>query len=250
MSLSLSLSLSSASAAKVVPQTHSLQLATEQHSVSSLRVVEVSSQVKPLTAVPHKAAPSADKNTDDMLVARVQEGDKKAFDLLVLRHQSSVARVVMMTVKDRNSVPDIVQEVFIRVYKAINRFRFESQFYTWLYRIAVNTSFNHLGALRRKPASVDVDDAHYATQVAEATRVPGPDKELHRMDLKSALEKAISRLPNDLRTALLLRDKDGMSYEQIAEIFDCPVGTVRSRISRAREHVMNRTKNLYKAEPV
>jgi len=231
------MSLSSASAIQKTPYTNSVLPTNDLQSKRKLKVVETSPQVKP----------TVDNDTDDMLVSRVQEGDKRAFDLLVLRHQSSVSRVVMMTVKDQAYVPDIVQEVFIRVYKAINRFRFESKFYTWLYRIAVNTSFNHLATLRRKPASVDVDDTHYETQVFEATRVSGPDKELHRMDIKLVLEKAINRLPNDLQTALLLRDKDGMSYEQIAEIFGCPVGTVRSRISRAREQVMNKTKHLYNA---
>lgn len=200
-------------------------------------------QLKPMSKPVSK--PEQDAMIDEMLVKRFQQGERKAFDMLVIKHQRSVARVVSIYVKDPDSVADVVQEVFIRVFKALERFRFDSRFYTWLYRIAVNTSFNHLAALRRKPLVVDIDDSHYESQIAEATYTAGPDKHLHNEDLQSALDRAIRRLPHNLQVALLLRDKESLSYEQIAEVCDCPVGTVRSRISRAREQVMKRTRHLY-----
>lgn len=197
---------------------------------------------------PQKMTPrEEDARSDEMLVKRFQQGDRKAFDMLLLKHQSSVARVVSIYVKDRDSVPDVVQEVFISVFKALGRFRFDSRFYTWLYRIAVNTSFNHLASLRRKPVLVDMDDSHYEIQIAEVSHSDGPDKQRHNEDLGAALERAIRRMPKELQVALLLREQEAMSYEQIAEVCACPTGTVRSRISRARAQVMQRTRHLYKA---
>jgi len=178
----------------------------------------------------------SDEITDQELVKRVQKGDKRAFDQLFVRYQGKIFGLVTRYVRDRQEVEDVVQEAFIKAYRALPRFRGDSQFYTWLYRIAINTAKNHLVARARRPpgADIDVDDAESYEPMRQ---VENPENELARDELSKVIHKAIADLPDDLRSAVTLREFDGMSYEQIAEIMDCPVGTVRSRIFRARESI-------------
>ncbi len=191
---------------------------------------------------------SADKpqDSDNELVVRVQKGDKRAFDLLVLKYQYKVQAIVGRFVRDRDEVADVVQEAFIKAYRAIHNFRGDSQFYTWMYRIAVNTAKNYLGSRNRRPPSndVDVDDAEFYAGGDSLRDVDSPENLLARDQLERVVDDAIKNLPEDLRTAVTLREFDGLSYEDIAAVMDCPVGTVRSRIFRAREAIEIQIKSL------
>ncbi len=184
--------------------------------------------------------------SDVQLVKRVQKGDKQAFDMLVLKYQYKVQAVISRFVKDQSEVQDVAQEAFIKAYRAIQNFRGESQFYTWLYRIAVNTAKNHLVTRNRRPPNEDVD-------ISDAENYGGseylkdndtPEGEMYRGELEEVVFKALNELPEDLRTAVTLREMEGMSYEEIASVMDCPVGTVRSRIFRAREAIAEKIKPL------
>ncbi len=177
--------------------------------------------------------------TDQQLVVRVQKGDKRAFDLLVLKYQGRMHAIVGRFVRDTDEVSDVVQEAFIKAYRALPKFRGESQFYTWLYRIAVNTAKNYLVARSRRPPGSDIDvvDAEYYDGSDYLKDLGTPENNLFRDELGALIHKTISDLPEDLRTAVTLREFEGLSYDEIAEIMDCPVGTVRSRIFRARETI-------------
>ena len=177
--------------------------------------------------------------TDYELVVRVQKGDKRAFDLLVLKYQYKVHSIIARFIRDSDEVKDVVQEAFIKAYRALPNFRGDSQFYTWLYRIAVNTAKNYLVARSRRPPSsdVDLDDAEFYSGSEQLKDVSSPENELFRDQLESVINGAIAELPEDLRTAVILREYDGLSYEEIAQIMECPVGTVRSRIFRGREAI-------------
>lgn len=177
--------------------------------------------------------------TDQQLVVKVQKGDKRAFDLLVLKYQHKVHAIVSRFVRDTDEVADVVQEAFIKAYRALPKFRGESQFYTWLYRIAVNTAKNYLVSRSRRPpgSDVDIDDAEYYSGSEYLKDLGTPENQLFRDELESVIVKSIAELPEDLRTAVTLREYEGLSYEEIAEIMECPVGTVRSRIFRARESI-------------
>lgn len=184
-----------------------------------------------------EAEQAADK--DKLLVARVQKGDKRAFDLLVMKYQYKVHAIVSRYIKDFDEVNDVVQEAFIKAYRALAKFRGESAFYTWLYRIAVNTAKNYLVAKNRRPPASDVDaeDADYYEGSERLRDIGSPERLLYRDELEAAVDMAIKNLPEDLRTAVTLREFEGLSYEEIAEVMGCPVGTVRSRIFRAREAI-------------
>jgi len=189
--------------------------------------------------------PSAEP-TDHQLVVRVQKGDKRAFDLLVLKYQFKLQAIVGRFIRDIDEVADVTQEAFIKAYRAIPNFRGDSQFYTWLYRIAVNTAKNHLVSKSRRPVSSDVDIAD-AEQFSNNERLldeATPEDELLRDELQRVIDDALVALPEDLRTALTLREFEGLSYEDIAAVMDCPVGTVRSRIFRAREFIDESVSNL------
>lgn len=177
--------------------------------------------------------------SDEQLVVRVQKGDKRAFDLLVLKYQQKVHSIVSRFVRDADEVADVVQESFIKAYRAIPNFRGDSQFYTWLYRIAVNTAKNYLVSRSRRPPASDVDvaDAEYYSGSDYLKDLGTPENNLFRDELEAVIVKAIADLPEDLRTAVTLREYEGLSYEGISEIMDCPVGTIRSRIFRAREAI-------------
>lgn len=179
------------------------------------------------------------QETDQQLVARVQQGDKRAFDLLVLKYQHKIVAIISRFVKDSSEVHDVAQEAFIKAYRALGNFRGDSAFYTWIYRIAINTAKNHLVSRgRRPPASdVDVEDAEFYSGADGLRDITTPESVLMRDELEQVVYKAIRDLPEDLRTAVTLREMEGLSYEEIAEIMDCPVGTVRSRIFRAREAI-------------
>ncbi|MDA0705338.1 MAG: RNA polymerase sigma factor RpoE [Proteobacteria bacterium] len=181
----------------------------------------------------------SNEETDFELVKRVQKGEKGAFDLLVLKYEHKIVNLVMRYVRDPETALDISQEAFIKAYRALPRFRGDSAFYTWLYRIAVNTAKNHLASQRRRPMDVELDlqDPEQYGLHAKLKETDTPEAISLSDELQEILEPAIHALPEDLRTAIILRELDGMSYEEIAETMDCPVGTVRSRIFRARDAI-------------
>ena len=178
-------------------------------------------------------------DVDAQLVARVQNGDKQAFDLLVLKYQHKIHSLISRYVRDHAEVQDVAQEAFIKAYRAIGKFRSDSAFYTWMYRIAINTAKNHLVSRSRRPpgSDVEIEDAEYYESGGALRDIENPENALFGQELKAVVDEAISDLPDDLRTAVTLREFDGLSYEDIADIMDCPVGTVRSRIFRAREAI-------------
>lgn len=177
--------------------------------------------------------------TDQQLVARVQKGDSRAFDMLVLKYQHRIFGLISRYVRDTDEVQDVAQEAFIKAYRALPGFRGESAFYTWLYRIAINTAKNYLVSRSRRPPGTDIEleDAEYHESGGGLHDIENPENALFGAELKAVVESAIGALPEDLRTAITLREFDGLSYEDIADIMDCPVGTVRSRIFRAREAI-------------
>jgi len=187
-----------------------------------------------------------DHNVDRELVARVQKGDKKAFDVLVLKYQQKVANLVARYVRDPGETMDVTQETFIKAYRALPGFRSESAFYTWLYRIAINTAKNYLVSMGRRPPGTDVD-AESAEQQDMSGRMRDtdtPEDQLLTTEIAKTVQEAIDELPEDLRTAVVLRELEGMSYEEIANAMSCPIGTVRSRIFRARDAIDKKLRPL------
>ena len=197
-------------------------------------------------AVLDRAESMSTDPTDAQLVKRVQSGDKGAFDLLVLKYQHKIVNLVMRYVRDPDQALDITQEAFVKAYRALPRFRGDSAFYTWLYRIAVNTAKNYLASQRRRPMDVELDlqDPEQYDLHAKLKETDTPEGVMISQELRETVEKAINSLPEDLRTAIVLRELDGMSYEEIAETMECPVGTVRSRIFRAREAISKKVGTL------
>ena len=185
-------------------------------------------------------------DTDQQLVERVLDGNKNAFDLLVLRYQNRVAAMVARIIRDQKEVEDVCQEAFIKAYKALPLFRGDSAFYTWLYRIAINTAKNHIVSRGRRPPSSDVEltDGEGGELGLVLSEIETPESSLEMENLKNVIEGAIEARPADLRTAFTLREFSGLSYEDITEIMNCPVGTVRSRIFRARESIDKAIKEL------
>lgn len=181
----------------------------------------------------------SERGLDQVLVARVQKGDNTAFDLLVRKYQHRVAKLVGRYVRDRAEVEDVTQEAFLKAYRALRRFRGDSAFYTWLYRIAVNTAKNYLDARGRRPVSLDLEaEGIEVFDSSEGLREHAtPEHHLLTDEIANTVHRVLEGLPADLRTAITLREVDGLSYEEIADIMDCPIGTVRSRIFRAREAV-------------
>ncbi|HLS18075.1 MAG TPA: RNA polymerase sigma factor RpoE [Paenalcaligenes sp.] len=188
---------------------------------------------------------SNDVDTD--LVARAQKGDKRAFDLLVLKYQRRIMRLLARMVRDVDELEDLAQETFIKAYRAINQFRGDSAFYTWLYRIAINTARNWQARQYRQPRTVEPfenEDGETFDQVENLTDISTPDSVLFSKQVAKAIQDTLTQLPDELRTALELREVEGMTYEEISQAMGCPIGTVRSRIFRAREAVANALRTL------
>ncbi|NIG62858.1 MAG: RNA polymerase sigma factor RpoE [Serratia symbiotica] len=179
--------------------------------------------------------------TDQVLIERIQKGDQKSFNLLVVRYQHKVTSIVSRYVQ-QGDIPDVVQESFIKAYRALESFRGNSAFYTWLYRIAVNTAKNYLVAQRRRPPSsdVDVNDAENHESAGALKEISNPENLMFSEELRQIVLRTIESLPEELRMVITLRELDGLSYEEIAAIMECPIGTVRSRIFRAREAIDNK----------
>ena len=198
--------------------------------------------------IPRPAAEilSGGPDADRLLVERVQRGDKAAFDLLVRKYQHKIVKLITRYVHDGSEALDVAQEAFIKAYRAIHGFRGDSAFYTWLYRIAINTAKNHLMAEGRRPLDhgVDLQDPDQYDMQARLRDMDTPERLLLTEEIQKTVEQTIEELPEDLRTAIVLREIEGMSYEQIAEAMSCPVGTVRSRIFRAREAIDKRLRPL------
>jgi RNA polymerase sigma-70 factor (ECF subfamily) len=188
----------------------------------------------------------SETNVDQLLVERVQKGDKRAFDLLIQKYQHRIVSLVSRYVSDPSEAQDVAQEAFIKAYRAIKRFRGESAFYTWLYRIAINTAKNWIVAKNRRPPNSDIDavDAEQYAISSRLREISTPESELLREEIERTVFDTIAKLPEDLRTAIVLREMDGMSYEEIAVTMECPIGTVRSRIFRAREAIDEKLKPL------
>ena len=187
-----------------------------------------------------------EESTDQQLVDQVMAGNKNAFNLLVMRYQHRVAALIARFVKDPREVEDVAQEAFLKAYRALPLFRGDSAFYTWLYRIAVNTAKNYLVARSRRPPAQDLEiDEVEPTETGSVLReIESPEGSLSTSELKVAIEAALDSLPEELKTAFILREFSGLSYEDIAEVMDCPVGTVRSRIFRAREAIDHKITEL------
>jgi RNA polymerase sigma-70 factor (ECF subfamily) len=188
----------------------------------------------------------SERTADQELVARAQNGDKRAFDLLVLKYQQKVANLISRYIRDPSEVMDVSQDAFLKAYRALPAFRGESAFYTWLYRIAVNTVKNHLVAQGRRPPGDDVE-AELAEQMDMGARLREsgtPERHALTDEIAETVQRALDDLPDDLRTAIVLRELEGMSYEEIATAMDCPIGTVRSRIFRARDAIDKRLRPL------
>jgi RNA polymerase sigma-70 factor (ECF subfamily) len=182
----------------------------------------------------------SERDIDQQLVERVQRGDKAAFDLLVTKYQRKIFRLLSRMVRDPAEVEDVAQEAFIKAYRALPNFRGDSAFYTWLYRIAINTAKNWLVSQgRRAPTSTEseIEDAETFDDGERLRDLNTPDAMLLTRQVADAVNRAIEELPEDLRTAIVLRELEGLSYEEIAETMNCPIGTVRSRIFRAREAI-------------
>ena len=192
-----------------------------------------------------------DREVDQQLVLRAQSGDKRAFELLVMKYQRKLGRLLSRFVRDPAEVEDVAQEAFIKAYRALPTFRGESAFYTWLYRIAINTAKNYLVALgRRAPTTVgvDIDDAENFEDADQLRDASTPESELEGKEIAGVVNKAMDALPEDLRTAITLREIEGLSYEEIASVMNCPIGTVRSRIFRAREAIATELRPLLGTE--
>ncbi len=193
-----------------------------------------------------ECARMSEAQVDQLLVERVQKGDKHAFDLLIKKYQHRIVSLVARYVLDQTEALDVAQEAFIKAYRAIGNFRGDSAFYTWLYRIAINTAKNWLVAQKRRPPASDIDavDAEQYDMESRLKDKGTPENELLREEIKDTVYSTIAELPEDLRTAIMLREMEGMSYEEIATTMECPIGTVRSRIFRAREAIDEKLRPL------
>lgn len=194
----------------------------------------------------------SDRETDQLLVERVQGGDKEAFGLLVTKYQRRLNRLLSRLIRDPAEVEDVAQETFIKAYRALGSFRGESAFYTWLYRIGINTAKNYLVSQRRRAPTTTGFDAAEAEAFEEGDQlrdINTPERLLMTRQIGETVEQAMAALPEELRTAIVLRELEGMSYEEIANIMECPIGTVRSRIFRAREAISERLKPLLDTAP-
>lgn len=186
------------------------------------------------------------KKADAILVRKVQQGDNAAFDVLVRKYQHKILKLVMRYIRDPSEAEDVTQEAFLKAYRALPKFRGDSAFYTWIYRIAINTAKNFLVAAKRRPLdyNLDLQDSEQYDMQARLKNIDSPERMMLTEEIRSTVNRAIDKLPEDLRTAIILREMEGMSYEEIAQAMECPVGTVRSRIFRAREAIDKRLRPL------
>ena len=192
------------------------------------------------------------RDVDAALVARVQRGDKRAFDLLVLKYQRKIMRLLSRMIRDPSEIEDVTQEAFIKAYRALPQFRGDSAFYTWLYRIAINTARNWQTASGRRPmmsSIVEKEEGETFDGIDNLTDISTPESVLASRQIAETVNAAMQSLPEDLRTAILLREIEGMSYEDISQAMGCPIGTVRSRIFRAREAIAAQLKSVLGDEP-
>ncbi len=198
-------------------------------------------------AVIHRGNRVSERDVDAELVTRVQAGDKQAFDLLVIKYQRKIMRLLSRMIRDPAEIEDVAQEAFIKAYRALPQFRGESAFYTWLYRIAINTARNWLASNKRAPSTPSAFENEEGETFNESdvlTDGSNPESEMASRQIAETVNKAINDLPEELRNAIVMREIDGMSYEDIAQSMNCPIGTVRSRIFRAREAIATRLRPL------
>jgi len=208
---------------------------------------KVEQKGKSMASKPSDLPANANRELDQVLVERAQSGDKKAFGLLVEKYHRKLGRLLSRMIRDQTEVEDVVQESFIKAYRALHNFRGDSAFYTWLYRIGVNTAKNHLVSLGRKPQvlqGVEIEDVENFEGGSEMRSMETPETEMATKQIAQTVNEAVKGLPEDLRTAITLRELEGMSYEEIADIMQCPIGTVRSRIFRARETISAKLRPL------
>ena len=186
--------------------------------------------------------PTSERAADLALIKRVQQGDRAAFDVLVIKYQAKILKLIMRYVRNPSDAMDVAQEAFIKAYRAAPSFRGDSAFYTWLYRITINTAKNHLVAQSRRPPHSDLnaENAEHYEIFAKLKDIDTPEALTLSEEIRQTVNQAIADLPEDLRTAIILREIEGMSYQEIAHTMECPVGTVRSRIFRARESIDRR----------
>lgn len=179
------------------------------------------------------------RDIDQQLVERVQRGDRRAFDLLVGKYQHKIMSVISRYIRNPDEVQDVAQDTFVRAWRALPRFRGDSAFFTWVYRIAINTAKNHLVARNRRPPDTDIDieDAQFLDAADGLRDTDTPLGHMLTAEIEATVHRALEALPDEMRTAVMLREFDGLSYEEIAQVMDCPVGTVRSRIFRGREAI-------------
>lgn len=188
-----------------------------------------------------------ERELDQELVERAQRGEKGAFDLLVQKYQRKLGRLLSRMIRDQAEVEDVVQEAFIKAYRALPNFRGDSAFYTWLYRIGINTAKNYLVAMGRRPqvsTEIEVEDAENFEDGQDLRTIDTPETELMTKQIAQTVNDTVAALPEELRTAITLREIEGLSYEEIATLMGCPIGTVRSRIFRARETIAEKLRPL------
>ena len=188
-----------------------------------------------------------DREIDQQLVERAQRGDKQAFDLLVIKYQRKLARLLSQFIRDAAEVEDVAQETFIKAYRSLSTFRGESAFYTWLYRIGINAAKNFLVAQGRRASTTnefDIEDAENFEEGSQLRELNTPESELMSRQIAQTIHQTLQELPEELRTAITLREIEGLSYEEIANIMSCPTGTVRSRIFRAREAIADKLQSV------
>jgi len=188
----------------------------------------------------------SNRASDQLLVERVKAGDRHAFDLLVLKYQHRIVKLIMRYIRDPAEALDVSQEAFLKAYRALPKFRGDSAFYTWMYRIAINTAKNHLVAARRRPLqySSDISEPEEFDWHASMQDRDSPEQQALGDELRVAVEATLSDLPEDLRVAITLRELDGLTYEEISQVMECPIGTVRSRIFRAREAIDKKIQSI------
>ena len=221
--------------------------------MSHLKVVEASHTRYNNQSIENKSIPmetkpvNPERAIDQKLVEKAQKGDKRAFGILVEKYHKKLTRLLARMVRDQSEIEDIVQDSFIKAYRAINNFRGDSAFYTWLYRIGINTAKNHLVSLGRRPKAmndVEIEDVENFEDGQELRNLETPENSIMTKEIVATVNDTIESLPDELKEAISLREMDGLSYEEIAELMQCPIGTVRSRIFRAREAIADKLKPL------